>query len=390
MEVACGRVGALPQFCHSTNRCDGTRGVVPPLGSPDRHCAVVHGRAQGQIGLDVPLEVRKDITLPLVLLDQIRMIAHVVQDGEPVSWRGFRVWPIGPEFSQYPGVVSPRHHVGGVRVAGGRVHGVPRAGRPTIFSIVEVTVGGQGGGECAAVANGPWADVPHDPIRRVQHSGPLGHHAVGCSVEIGGPRAIVGVHGRRPRVMVDLVIKSFSRVSRQIIRVECPRRHLTPLWGKEGGRFAGNRIATLVDEQVQSEGLPAVEVADGGISREVHNQRLIDRFVRLVGEVVGFVGPVLHSEGDDLRGEVVAQGPAIAVAVIGVGEIDVVPKGGHVEVVPHHQVVRIRSIRKAMLQKAVHPEGNGFVPGFSGTVRRLKAIKRCREPVVVHSQKCRA
>ena len=69
----------------------------------------------------------------------------------------------------------------------------------------------------------------------------------------------------------------------------------------------------------------------------------------------------MQSKRNDLRGEVIAQGAAIAGAVVCGREVRVVAEGGHVCVVSKEQVARLRRIRKTVAKEAVHSESDCLI-----------------------------
>ena len=364
----------MSELGHASNCRDGARRVVPALDAPGRDGAVVHRGSEGEVGFDVPLEVGQDVALALELLDELGVVVHVVEDGEPVTRRGFRVGTVRPKLRQHPCVVATRHHVGRVGGSRRRVHAVTRAWRTAVGRVVQRSVGLEGGGVVRAVADRGGADVPHDAVGGVEHARPKRHHAVTIHVNVRCSRAVGRVKRRLSRVVVHFVFKPVARVGREVGICECPRRHLSPLRRQEGRGFSRDGVATLVDEQVERQRLPAVHVHHRLVAGQVDDEGRIDRSVGGVGVAVLFVRSVLKPKYDRLLRQVVAQGTAISSAVVGAGEGDVVPECGHVHVVPRAEVRGLRGVREAMLQKAVHPVGDGFVA-------RRRDVRGGSEPV---------
>ena len=229
MVVGCTWIGALAKLSHASNCGDRARCVVPSFGSPSGDRAVVHGRPERQIGFDVPFQVVQQWALSLKLLDQIGMVAHVVQDGEPVTWRRLRIRTVRPKLGQDPGIVSPGNQVGRIRRTRRRVDAVTWARRTSIGSVVEGGVGLKRVGVRVPVSACGGTDVPHHPVCGVKESGPKGDHCTAVDVDVGRPRTVLRKQGWWAWVVIHLVFKTVAGVGCQIVVVERPRSHLPPL-----------------------------------------------------------------------------------------------------------------------------------------------------------------
>ena len=318
------------------------------------------------------------------------MVADVVQDGEPVARRGLRIWAVCPKLGQHTCVVPAGHHVGRIGVASGRIDVVTWAGRPAVGGVVQGGVRVKRGGVRRAVANRRGADVPHHPVGGVQHARPKRHHAVSCLVNLRGSRAVHGVQGRLSRIVVDLVIEAVAGVGVEVFVAEGPRRHLAPFRRQEWWGFSWDDVAALVDEQIQREGLPPVQIFHGFVAVQIDNQGGIHRFVHRVGVPVGFVGPVLKAKCNQLFREVVAKRPAVAARVVRACEVRVVAQDAHVDVVADQQVFHPRGVGEAVAQQPVHPEGDGFIPSRLHVGRWGEFVERGHKPAQVLTQECRA
>ena len=289
------------------------------------------------------------------------MVTDVVQNGEPMAWRGFGIWPIRPEFGQDSGIVSSRHQIGGIRFSRGRVDTVAWAWRAAIGSVVEGCIGFQRGGVRLSVAAGGWTDVPHHAIVWVEESRPKRDHGVAVHVDVRRPRTVLREQGGFTRVMVHLVFKTVTGVRSQVLVAECPRRDLAPFGGEERLGFSGDWVPALVDEQVQRQRLPPVHVHHAGVAWEIDNEGRVQRFVDRVGIVILFVGSVLLAKGNHLCGQMVAQSASVSRTVVGAGEVHVVTQRRHVFVVAKEQTCGLGCVGKTMPKQAVHSKGDGFV-----------------------------
>ncbi|MGB2228904.1 MAG: NAD-glutamate dehydrogenase domain-containing protein, partial [Flavobacteriales bacterium] len=127
-------------------------------------------------------------------------------------------------------------------------------------------------------------------------------------IDLRGPRAVHGVQGRLSRVVVDQVVEAVAGVGIEAFVAERPRRHLAPFWRQEWRGFSGDHVAALVDEQVQREGLPPVQVFHGFVAIQIDNQGGVHRLVHGVGVPVRFVGAILKAKRNQLRCKVIGEG----------------------------------------------------------------------------------
>ena len=115
--------------------------VVPPLDAPGGYGGVVHGAAQREVGLHVPLQVVEHRAMAPESPHQCRVIVDVVQDREPVAGRRLRIGAVSPEFGQHPGIVGARNPLRRIRLAGARVQLVSLAGITAFEQVVKGRIG---------------------------------------------------------------------------------------------------------------------------------------------------------------------------------------------------------------------------------------------------------
>ena len=216
VEIVGRGVCALAEFSHAADGGHRAGSVVPTFGTPGGNCAVLHGGTQREVGLDIPFQIAQDVALALELLDQIGMVADVVQDGEPVARRGFRVGTVRPKLGQHPREVAPRNHVGRIGLSRGGVDTVPRTWRAPVVRVVKRRIRFEGGGVGVAVSAGGRADVPHHAIGGVQKTRPQSHHRVAVGVDVGCAAAVHRVQGGCARIVVHFVLKAVPGVGRQV------------------------------------------------------------------------------------------------------------------------------------------------------------------------------
>ena len=198
------------------------------------------------------------------------------------------------------------------------------------------------------------------------------------------------MQGRLSRVVVDQVVEAVAGVGVEVFVAERPRRHLAPFWRQEWRGFSGDHVAALVDEQVQREGLPPVQVFHGFVAVQIDNQGGVHRLVHGVGVPVRFVGAILKAKRNQLRCKVVAERTPIAARVVRACEARVVAQDAHVDVVADQEVVHAWGVGEAVAQEPVHPVGDGFIPCRFHIRCRGEFVERGHKPAQVLTQECRA
>ena len=116
-------------LAHLTHVADGAYRayvVVVAFNTPRCDGRIVHGTAESEIGFYVPFEVAEDGAFAFPTLFEFGVVVHIVDDGEPVSWRRFRIGTVCPEFCQYAAVIRTLHPLLWVRLPGYRVDLVSR------------------------------------------------------------------------------------------------------------------------------------------------------------------------------------------------------------------------------------------------------------------------
>ena len=89
--------------------------------------------------------------------------------------------------------------------------------------------------------------------------------------------------------------------------MQCESRHLTPL-GAEEWRCFGKEFATLVNGKTELHGLPAVGIHQPVGAWHFGKDVGLKLHVARVGIIVGFVGAIRHPVGNELFGQIIAQG----------------------------------------------------------------------------------
>ena len=101
----------------------------------------------------------------------------------------------------------------------------------------------------------------------------------------------------------------------QVGRIQGERYNFPPLRANEFRNLRAY-VSALVNEQRQLDGLPAVGVDDVRVARHFGLDVWVDGFIAIGGIPLGFIGTVLHTESDDLFGDVVAEGGRTVVLVV--------------------------------------------------------------------------
>ena len=168
------------------------------------------------------------------------------------------------------------------------------------------------------VAARPWRDVEHRAVSRVEQRTPF-EHLLETRKVLG--TATIRYARRGARVMVELVLPAVTLHRAAVALLERERRHRAPLRAQELRRCTWKEIARLIDENLESERLPAVEI-DEFVGLELRREQgRVQRFVDTVGVVLDFVRTVSETEGDPGLGDPVpesARGIARCRAIFGV------------------------------------------------------------------------
>ena len=218
--------------------------------------------------------------------------------------RRLRVGAVGPELGDHPRPVAALHQVGGVRLAGDRIHGVAGA-----------VVGAQ-----AVVAERKRRDVDHHAVVGIQRGGVAQHLGEAVLVLAAAGAAEIG---RRARV-VEHAVARHGLAARQR---QGERRHHAPVRADEALHPPRLHPARLVHEQAQRQRLPAVgveQLAGAGVGH--HHRRVGRPVVELERVGAELVGAVVVAVVQDQLGDAVAdRGRVVALAVghpVVVAELD--------------------------------------------------------------------
>ena len=233
-----------------------------------------------------------------------------------MSGRRLRVRTVRPELGQHAGVVAARHDLRRVGFAGGRVELVARSRIATVRRVVERRIVLETPRIFLDVAQTRRGDVHRHAVARIQVRRPLRHQRVRPAVVV-SQRAVDG--GRRARIVVEPVVEVVAPVHRPVLRAQREWHHDAPLRTEELGIF-GYGVTRLVDEGLEFERLPPVQIHDVRIAWQVGFQRWIDRFVAHVRVVVRFVGAVGVTEVDVALPDTVAERGGLVVTARVVSE----------------------------------------------------------------------
>ena len=222
--------------------------------------------------------------------------------------RGLGVRPVGPELGQYTGVVAPWHDLWLVRLARGGIELVPRSGIAAFVRVEEGRVVLEVGRIVPDVAETRRGNVHGFAIGGIQVGRPNRDQRVGPAVVV-RQRAVDG--RRHARIVVNPVVEVVAPIDRPVRLGERERHDDAPLRAQELG-IVGHGIAGLVDECLEAKRLPAVQVNDVGIARQVGFEGRIDGFVAYVGVVVRLVGAIGETEVHVALSDAVAEHRDIA------------------------------------------------------------------------------
>ena len=73
----------------------------------------MHGTAQDEVGLHVPLQIIQHLAAALKPFLKQRVVVYVIQDREPVPRRCLGIRAVSPELGQDPGIVPARNDLRG-------------------------------------------------------------------------------------------------------------------------------------------------------------------------------------------------------------------------------------------------------------------------------------
>ena len=220
------RVRALAAVRHRPQRRNRADVVVPAFDAPRGDGGVVHGPAEGEIGLRVPLQAAELRPRAAKAPAQRGVVVHFVQDREPVAGRRLGIRPVGPELRQHAGVVAARHHLGRVRFAGDRVDVVAAAGVAALPGVEECWIVGEVRRVALDVADAGRGDVHGRAVVGRQVGGPNGNQRERPLVVV-GKRAVDG--RRRAGVVPHRVGEAVALVAHAVVGRQRERRHRAPL-----------------------------------------------------------------------------------------------------------------------------------------------------------------
>jgi hypothetical protein len=271
----------------------------------------VHGAAEQHVDEHVPGEVVHHGARAQESLLEHRVVVDIVEHGEPVARGRLGVGPVGPELGEDAGVVAQRDVVDRVGLPGGGVDGVPGAGVAAVEEVVVLEPVVRVGQPALAVAVGRDVDEVRPVGLRLEVVRPDDDHLVAPAevliAHVVDVVAVLDVLRGRARVVADGVGEPVARVRGEVLVAEREARDDAPLGAEELERAQRDRVAGLVDEELDGERLPAVDVDDVGVAREVGEERGVDRGVPEVAVVALLVGVVAGAERDDRVGDAVAE-----------------------------------------------------------------------------------
>ena len=406
--------GSLAVLSHPADGRDGPCVVVLPLDAPGRDGRVVHRAAEGEVGLQVVFQ-GVHLLRPGEFVLELGVVQHLVQDGEPVAGGRFALRAVGPELGQNAGVVAARHYVRRVRLAGNGIErvAVGAEGAALVLAVELGIVGEIRRVIALEVAARAGADVPHHAVGGVQVAAPFHHQLEAPAVKIETVRLAGYVERRRPRIVIHRVVAPdgvLGRGVRAVLGAEGEGHHPPPLSAEERQQGVAEYLSGLVDHRTgELQRLPVVRVQDAEDGEGVvEDQRAVHgRGVGPVGVVSGLVTAVLHAEGDDLFGDVVAQVGRAAVEVVGAHVGGVVAELKHFCVEARQRSGRVRRGAVAVVEHPVggvadrlvgggdrvrvvlhQPVGDReFVAGLHRTHQRGRPLPVHQRPRVVHRRR---
>ena len=68
------------------------------------------------------------------------MVAHIVEYGKPMPRWCLGIRSVGPVLRQYPGVITPGHHLCRIGLTGSRIGIAPEAGIAAVGQIIKIMV----------------------------------------------------------------------------------------------------------------------------------------------------------------------------------------------------------------------------------------------------------
>ena len=235
------------------------------------------------------------------------------------------------------------------------------------------------------------ADVDHHAICWIELAAPLHDlHETGAILLVTSPFQ----QGRRTRVVVHTILDPVPLEDLQAVIGQREGRDIAPL-GTEEWRSPGHFLARLIDEELQSQRLPAVRVIETRVSRQERQERMVvvRRSIERRLVVALLVRPIVRAERDHRRGDSIPQsGRAVARLT---HEVWIEAQGHHLGIERSEGLLGTGRAPESMLQEPVDGIADRFRAGGRDVVRpnlflvqvRLRPIVECR-PGVPHRDRC--
>ncbi len=185
------------------------------------------------------------------------------------------------------------------------------------------------------------------------------------------------VVGRVARIMVNGVVEPVARVVDDVAVAEREPVEDAPLGAQELERAQRDRVARLIDEELDRERLPAVRIGDIGVAREIGEERLVDGRVHQVAVVVDLVRPVAEPVGDDRPRDAVADRRGRIAHLVDV--VGVKAEAGHGRIDQRDDVIGTHGVEEAVTQ---HPAGGVRDRFLAGGLDVLRACTLVMEDLV--------
>ncbi len=175
--------------------------------------AVVHGAAEGEVRLDVPLQVAEWLPHAAEPAFEEFVFVDFVEYREPVARRGFGVRPVGPELGEHARVVATGDHLRRIGFAGDGIDVVAGTRVSALEGVEEVRVVLEVARVLFDVAETCGRDVDRHTVVRAQVRRPDGAQGESPLVAV-GERAVDG--RRHPGVVVHPVGEAAAVVADQV------------------------------------------------------------------------------------------------------------------------------------------------------------------------------
>ena len=182
-----------------------------------------------------------------------------------------------------------------------------------------------------------------------------------------------GIHWRS-RVEIGRPGLTVALVKVQLVILKCERGNPPPL-GTLEGRCAFQHLSRLVYESFDGQRLPAIRIGDGRVAGVGYDKLVIEWLVVQIDVIECFIGAILHSEGNDLFRNVVAEGSWGAESVVRRRQRWVVTVCREERIEPGLGSDHPRTVRIPVGEHPVGRIGNGFLPRGRDVKERQNVLR---------------